>query len=129
MPPSLRRRKNKIILFLLACTPSHVLPTKKHEKKEKTGNEVSSSVTFLAVMARHGTLSRRPAKEQLPADMRDDKTANTEHTHIPLPSLASSITCPDSDRCDIVGVSTSICVPPPLRRSVPVIRRFCPVIG
>ncbi len=61
--------------------------------------------------------------------MRDDKTANTEHTHIPLPSLASSITRPDSDRCDIVGVSTSICVPPPLRRSVPVIRRFCPVIG
>jgi hypothetical protein len=29
------------------------------------------------VMAMHGTLSRRPAKEQPPADMRDDKTANT----------------------------------------------------
>ena len=75
-------------------------------------------------MARHGTLSRRPAKEQPPADMRDDKTANTDHTHIPLPSLAPSITCPASDRCDIAGVSV-----PPLRRSAPAISRFCPVLG
>jgi len=69
-------------------------------------------------------LSRRPAKEQPPADMRDDKTANTDHTHVPLPSLATSITCPDSDRCDIGGVSV-----PPLRRSTPAISRFCPVLG
>jgi hypothetical protein len=55
-----------------------------------------------------GTLSRCPAKEQLPADMRNDKTANTNHTHIPLPSLAPSITCPDSDRCDRRRVCTSI---------------------
>ena len=56
--------------------------------------------------------------------MRDDKTANTDHTHIPLPSLAPSITCPASDRCDIAGVSV-----PPLRRSAPAISRFCPVLG
>jgi hypothetical protein len=76
-------------------------------------------------MARHGTLSRRPAKEQPPADMRDDKTANTiaDQTHIPLPSLAPSIPCPSSDRCATavpVGVS---------RRSAPAISRFCPVLG
>jgi hypothetical protein len=70
----------------------------------------------IAVMARYGTLSRRPAKEQPPANMRDDKTANTDHTHIPLPSLAPSITWPVSDRCDIAGVSV-----PPLRRSVRVV--------
>ena len=69
-------------------------------------------------------MSRRPAKEQPPADKRDDKTANTDHTHIPLPALAHSITCPDSDRCDITGVSV-----PPFRRSAPVISRFCPVLG
>jgi hypothetical protein len=56
--------------------------------------------------------------------MRDDKTANTDHTHIPLPSLAPSITSPASDRCDIAGVSV-----PPLRRSAPSISRFCPVLG
>jgi hypothetical protein len=28
-------------------------------------------------MVRHDTLSWRPAKEQPPADMRDDKTVNT----------------------------------------------------
>jgi hypothetical protein len=77
-------------------------------------------------MARHCTLSRRPVKEKPPADMRDDKTANTtaDHTHIPLPSLATSIPCPDSDRCDTAGVPV-----PPLRRSAPVISRFCPVLG
>ena len=58
--------------------------------------------------------------------MRDDKTANTtaDHTHIPLPSLAPSIPCPDSDRCDTAGVPV-----PPLRRSAPAISRFCPVLG
>ena len=79
----------------------------------------------IAVMA---TLSRRPAKEQPPADMRDDKTANTDHTHIPLPSLAPSITCPASDRCDIAGALADVSVPP-LRRSAPAISRFCPVLG
>ena len=76
-------------------------------------------------MARHGTLSRRPAKEQPPADMRDDKTANTtaDYTHIPLPSLAPSIPCPASDRCaTAVPVGAS-------RRSAPAISRFCPVLG
>jgi len=76
-------------------------------------------------MARHGTLSRRPAKEQPPADMRDDKTANTiaDQTHIPLPSLAPSIPCPASDRCaTAVPVGAS-------RRSSPAISRFCPVLG
>jgi hypothetical protein len=79
----------------------------------------------IAVMARHGTLSRRPAKEQPPADMRDDKTANTiaDQTHIPLPSLAPSIPCPASDRCaTAVPVGAS-------RRSAPAISRFCPVLG
>jgi hypothetical protein len=69
-------------------------------------------------------LSWRPAKEQPPSDKRDDKTVNTDHTHIPLPAVAPSITCPDSDRCDITDVSV-----PPLRRSTPVISRFCPVLG
>jgi hypothetical protein len=76
-------------------------------------------------MARHGTLSRRPAKEQPAADMRDDKTANTtvDYTHIPLPSLAPSIPCPASDHCaTVVPVGT-------LRRSAPVISRFCPFLG
>jgi hypothetical protein len=79
----------------------------------------------IAVMTRHDTLSRRPAKEQPPADMRDDKTANTiaDQTHIPLPSLTPSIPCPASDRCaTAVPVGAS-------RRSVPAIRRFCPVLG
>ena len=76
-------------------------------------------------MARHGTLSRRPAKEQPPADMRDDKTANTtaDYTHIPLPSLAPSIPCPASDRC-----ATAVPVVA-LRRSSPAISRFCPFLG
>jgi hypothetical protein len=77
------------------------------------------------IMARHDTLSRRPAKEQPPADMRDDKTANTiaDHTHIPLPSLAPSIPCPASDCCaTAVPVGAS-------RRSSPAISRFCPVLG
>jgi hypothetical protein len=81
-------------------------------------------LTKIAVMARYGTLSRRPPKEPLPVDMNDDKTVNTDHTHIPLPSLPTSITCPDSDRCDIAVVSV-----PPLRRSTPSISRFCPVLG
>jgi hypothetical protein len=70
-------------------------------------------------------LSRHPAKEQPPADMRDDNTANNtaNHTHIPLPSLAPSIPCPDSDCCDTAGVPV-----PPLRRSAPAISRFCPVL-
>ena len=77
-------------------------------------------------MARHGTLSRRPAKEQPPAGMRDDKTATTtaDHNNIPLPALATSIHCPDSDRCDTAGVHV-----PPLRRSAPAISRFCPTLG
>jgi hypothetical protein len=54
-------------------------------------------------MVRHDTLSRRPAKEQPPADIRDDKTANT----------TADYTVP-------VGVS---------RRSAPDISRFCPVLG
>ena len=68
-------------------------------------------------MARHGTLSRRPAKEQPPADMLDYKTANTtaDHTHIPLPSLAPSIPCPVSDH-----VATAVPVGA-LRRSSPAI--------
>jgi hypothetical protein len=76
-------------------------------------------------MARHGTLSWRPAKEQPPADMRDDKTVNTtaDYTHIPLPSLAPSIPCPASDRC---ATSVPVCA---LRRSAPAIRRFCPFLG
>ena len=76
-------------------------------------------------MRRHGTLSRRPAKEQPPVDMRDDKTANTtaDHTHIPLPSLAPSIPCPVSDH-----VATAVPVGA-LRRSSPAISRFCPVLG
>jgi hypothetical protein len=75
-------------------------------------------------MARHGTLSRRPAKEQPPTDMRDDKTVNTiaDQTNIPLPSVAPSIPCPTSDRCPTeVPVGGS-------RRSAPTIRRFCPVL-
>ncbi len=78
------------------------------------------------IMARHGTLTRRPAKEQPLADMRDDKTATTtaDHNHIPLPSLAPSIPCPDSDRCNTAGVPV-----PPLRRSAPAISRFHPVLG
>ena len=59
-------------------------------------------------MTRHDTLSRCPVKDQPPPDMYDEKTDNTDHTHIPLPSLATKITCPDSDRCDIGVVS----VPP-----------------
>ncbi len=75
-------------------------------------------------MARHGTLSERPTKEQLPVDMYDDKTGNTtaDYTHIPLPSLPPSIPCPSSDRCaTAVPVGES-------RRSSPVIRRFCPFL-
>ena len=73
-----------------------------------------------------GTLLRRPAKEQPPADMCDDKNATTtaDHTHIPLPSLEPSIPYPDSDRCDTAGVSV-----PPLGRSAPAINRFHPVLG
>jgi hypothetical protein len=76
-------------------------------------------------MVRHGTLSRRPAKEQSPDDMHDDKTTNTiaDQTHIPLPSLAPSIPCPASDRC-----ATSVPVGAS-RRSAPAISRFCPVLG
>ena len=76
-------------------------------------------------MARHGTLSRRPAKEQPPADMRDDKTATTtaDHNHTPLPSLAPIIPCPYSYRCDTAGVPV-----PPSRRSAPAISRFSPVL-
>ncbi len=81
-------------------------------------------------MVRYDTLSRRPANEQPPTDMRDDKTANTtaDYTHIPLPSLVpSSIPCPASDRCATavpVGAGAS-------RRSSPAIAisRFCPVLG
>jgi hypothetical protein len=76
------------------------------------------------VMARHGTSSRRPAKEQPPADMRDDKTAITtaDHNNIPpLPALAPSMPYPVSDRCDTAGVSV-----PPSRRSAPDISRFHP---
>ncbi len=76
-------------------------------------------------MARYGTLSRRPVKEQPPDDMRDDKTTNTisDQTHIPLPSLPPSIPCPASDRCvTTVPVDAS-------RRSAPDISRFCPVLG
>jgi hypothetical protein len=78
------------------------------------------------VMARHGTLTWRLDKEQPPADMRDDKNATTtaDHTHTPLPSLAPSIPCPDSDRCDTAGVPV-----PPSRRSAPAISRFHPVLG
>ena len=70
-------------------------------------------------------MSRRPAKEQPLADMRDDKTANTtaDHTHIPLPSLAPSIPCPVSDH-----VATAVPVGAS-RRSAPAISRFCPVLG
>ncbi len=48
---------------------------------------------------------------------------NNHYTHIPLPSLAPSIPCPASDRC-----ATAVPVGTP-RRSVPVIRRFCPFLG
>ena len=39
--------------------------------------------------------------------MCDDKTANTtaDYNHIPLPSLAPSIPCPASDRCQVVVVT------------------------
>ena len=55
----------------------------------------------------------------------NDKTVNTtaDHTHIPLPSLAPSIPCPDSDHC-----ATAVPVGA-LRRSAPAISRFCPVLG
>ena len=92
---------------------------------EKKKNPKFCCKKSIAVMARHGTLSRRPAKEQPPADMRDDKTANTidDQTHIPLPSLVPSIPCPASDRCATsVPVGSS-------RRSAPTISRFCPVFG
>ena len=77
-------------------------------------------------MAKHDTLSRRPAKELPSADMRDDKTdtTTTDHTHIPLPSLTPSIPCPDSDRCDTPDGPV-----PPSRRSAPAISRFHPVLG
>ncbi len=70
------------------------------------------------------TLSRRPSKDQPPADIRDGKTTTTttDHTtHIPLPAVAPSIFCPDSDRCDTTGVPVS-----PLR---PVINRFHPNVN
>ncbi len=68
-----------------------------------------------------------PVKDQPVADMRDDKTVITtaDHNNIPpLPSLAHSILCPASDRCDTTDLLVS-----PWRRSVPVIRRFNPVMG
>jgi len=53
-------------------------------------------------------------------DMQDDMTVlHTTPNHmsyLPMPSLAHSIPCPASDRCDTVGVSVS-----PSRRSTPVI--------
>ena len=83
--------------------------------------------TFDLPMSRHGTSSRRPAKEQSPDDMRDDKTTivTVDHNNIPpLPPLTPSTPCPDSDRCDTAGVPV-----PPSRRSAPVISRFHPVLG
>ena len=76
-------------------------------------------------MTSHDTLSRRPAKEQPPADMCDDKTVTTtaDHNNIPQPALAPSIPCPDSDRCDTTGVPVS-----PVRQSAPAISRFCPTL-
>jgi hypothetical protein len=69
-------------------------------------------------MVRDGSWSRRPVKEEPPADIRDDKTANTttDYTHLPLSSLGPSIPCPASDRCATVAVGV-------LRRSTPDIRR------
>ncbi len=80
-------------------------------------------------------MSRRPAKEQPPADMRDDKTANNtaDYTHIPLPSLAPSIPCPASDRCAIPCPASDRCATAvrvgASRRSAPAISRFYPVLG
>ncbi len=70
-------------------------------------------------------MSWRPAKEQPPVDMRDDKTVNTtaDYTHIPLPSIAPSIPCPASDRC-VTAVPVGA-----LSRSDPTISRFCPFLG
>jgi hypothetical protein len=103
------------LLLVVLCVPKAVkLHFMKNQEREK-----------IAVMTRHGTLSRRPAKEQPPADIRDDKTTNTtaDYTHIPLPSSAPSIPCPASDRC-----ATAVPVGE-LRRSVPSISRFCPFLG
>ena len=66
---------------------------------------------------RHG-VSRRTAKEQ-PANMNDITALHTtsyNQSYLPLPDLAASIPCPDSDLCDT-------------RRSAPAITRFCPTLG
>ncbi len=90
---------------------------------ESQGEDTPRRVLWFKPMSWLGQIR---TQEQSPAGMRDDKTANatSDHTHIPLPSLAPSIPCPDSDRCDTKGVTV-----PPLRRSAPAISRFCPVLG
>ena len=93
---------SKLMLFTFFVTFQKTNPHTKDNKQMHQGCRCASNcnpphtVTFcrwppetgIVVMVRHVTLSRRPAKEQSPTDMRDDKTANTtaDHTHIPLPS-------------------------------------------
>jgi hypothetical protein len=75
-------------------------------------------------MARHGTLTRRAAKEQPATCATTRPPLHNIHNNIPLPVLAPIIPFPDSDRCDTAGVH----VHPP-RRSSPAISRFCPTLG
>jgi hypothetical protein len=75
-------------------------------------------------MARHGTVLRPPAREKT-ADVQDITALHTTPCHmsyLPTSPLVHIIPCPPSDSCD-----TTVPVPP--LRSVPVISRFCPVLG
>jgi hypothetical protein len=76
-------------------------------------------------MVRHGTVSRHPAREKT-ADVQGITALHTTPYHmsyLPMPSLTHIIPCSVSDSCD-----TTVTVPL-LRRSVPDISRFCPVLG
>ncbi len=76
-------------------------------------------------MARHSTVLRPPAREKT-ADVQDITALHTTPCHmsyLPTPPLVHIIPCPPSDSCD-----TTVSVVP-LRRSVPVISMFCPVLG
>ncbi len=62
-------------------------------------------------------------------DMHDDQTVDIQHTQqqqlgIPSHVLAPIIPCPDSDRCDTLGVHVD-----PQRRWDPAISRYCPTLG
>jgi hypothetical protein len=101
-----------------------VVSTSRSSQSSSSSNDVELSSSQNHLVNPLYFLNMTLSKDAPSSEKKNERDKPTSSLNCrPMPSLAHIIPCPVSDSCDTtVPVS-------PLRRSVPVINRFCPVLG